>query len=137
MASFTNLATLLRSMQPTLNQGTYVFASVPDGQQLPAHSIVASIREAEGLSVVMEESAAQQARLSPVFRCAWITLSVKSDLEAVGLTAAFSTALTNASISCNVIAGLNHDHIFVPVAQASSAMAVLRALQAQQPSPKS
>ena len=90
MASSTNLATLLRNMQPTLNEGTYVFASVPDGLKLPDRAIIASIREAEGLSVVIEELAAQEARLSATFRCAWITLSVTSNLEAVGLTAAFS-----------------------------------------------
>jgi hypothetical protein len=132
MASIANLAALLRTMQPTLNRGTYVFASVPDGQVLPVRSIVASIREAEGLSVVIEESAAQEACLSTVFRCAWITLSVNSDLETVGLTAAFSSALANASISCNVVAGLNHDHIFVPVGQAELALEVLRTLQVQQ-----
>jgi len=133
MASSANLATLLRTMQPTLNKGTYVFASVPEGQKLPDRAIVASIRETEGLSVVIEESAAQEARLAPIFRCAWITLLVNSDLEAVGLTAAFSSALANAGISCNVIAGLKHDHVFVPVGQAGLALEVLRALQVQQP----
>ena len=131
MATIANLATLLQTMQPTLNEGTYVYASVPDGRNLPAHAIVASIRESEGLSVVIEESAAHQAGLSAVFRCAWITLSVNSDLEAVGLTAAFSSELAKAGISCNVIAGLHHDHLFVPVGQANSALDVLRALQAR------
>ena len=124
-----DLTTLLRSMQPTLNPGTYVFALAPEGRQIPADSIIASIREPEGLSVVLEESAAKRAGLTAVFRCAWITLSVNSALEAVGLTAAFAAALTKARISCNVIAGLNHDHIFVPVGQAESALEVLRSLQ--------
>ena len=52
-----------------------------------------------------------------------------SDLAAVGLTAAFSQALAQAGIGCNVVAGAVHDHIFVPVAQANDAMAVLQALQ--------
>jgi hypothetical protein len=131
MAPITDLAALLRTMQPVLNPGTYVFASVPGGQQMPVDAVVASIREPEGLSVVMEESAAQRARLSPVFRCAWITLSVNSDLYALGLTAAFSSALARAGISCNVIAGVNHDHLFVPIEQANPALEALRALQAQ------
>lgn len=126
MPPISDLAALLRNMEPTLNEGTFVFASVPDGRDLPAHAVVASIREPEGLSVVVEESAAQQWGLSPVFRCAWITLSVNSDLGAIGLTAAFSAALRTAGISCNVVAGVNHDHIFVPVAQAELAMQVLR-----------
>jgi hypothetical protein len=131
MAPISDLATLLRTMQPTRNDGSYVFASVPDEQHLPVQAVVASIREPEGLSVVIEESAARQARLSPVFRCAWITLSVNSDLHAVGLTAAFSPALAKAGVSCNVVAGVNHDHIFVPVEQADLALEVLRALQNQ------
>ena len=43
--------------------------------------------------------------LSVLFRAAWISLTVHSDLEAVGLTAAFSTALGQAGVSCNVVAG--------------------------------
>jgi hypothetical protein len=131
MTPIADLPALLRTMQPVLNPGTYVYAPVPGGSQLPADAIVASIREPEGLSVVMEESAAQRARLSPVFRCAWITLSVNSDLQAVGLTAAFSSALARAGISCNVVAGVNHDHLFVPIEQADPALEVLRALQTQ------
>ncbi|XXE67240.1 ACT domain-containing protein [Pseudomonas sp. R1-6] len=39
-----------------------------------------------------------------------VTLTVHSALDAVGLTAAFATALGNAGISCNVIAAYYHDH---------------------------
>jgi hypothetical protein len=46
----------------------------------------------------------------------------------VGLTAAISTALADAGISCNMVAALNHDHVFVPVSDASRAMALIRAL---------
>jgi hypothetical protein len=62
------------------------------------------------------------------FTTLW-TLSVHSDLEAVGFTAAFSSALGRAGIGCNVVAGAFHDHIFVPEQQAQQALAVLRALQ--------
>jgi hypothetical protein len=65
-----------------------------------------------------------------VFRAAWITLTVHSDLEAVGLTAAVSVALGAAGISCNVVAGTYHDHLFVPAQKAADAMAALRKLQA-------
>ena len=65
-------------------------------------------------------------------RSAWITLRAHSDLAAVGLTAAFARALGDAGISCNVVAGVHHDHLFVPVARAADAMAALQALQAAQ-----
>lgn len=60
---------------------------------------------------------------------AWLTLTVHSSLEAVGLTAAFSAALGEAGISCNVLAGFHHDHILVPWALRDAAVATLRGLR--------
>ncbi len=126
----TDLATLLRSLQPVRNPGTYVYAQSPEPNTVAAGDIIASVREAEGLTLIVEESVAARHGLQPQWRCAWITLQVSSDLQAVGLTAAFATALGEAGISCNVVAGLHHDHIFVPIRQADQAMATLLALQA-------
>ncbi|HCH64870.1 MAG TPA: acetyltransferase, partial [Deltaproteobacteria bacterium] len=69
------------------------------------------------------------AGLSVLFRAAWITLTVHSDLQAVGLTAAVASALTAVGVSCNVVAGAHHDHLFVPEGMADRAMAALRDLQ--------
>ena len=71
---------------------------------------------------------ADEAGLAYEFVGSWITLTVHSSLDAVGLTAAFSTALAQAGIGCNVLAGRYHDHILVPHAQRENAVAVLRAL---------
>ncbi len=125
-----DLGQLLAAMEPVLRPGAFVFGVLPRGVSLDAAGIVASMREAEGVSVVMEESAAMEAGVQPVFRCAWITLKVHSDLEAVGLTAAFASALGQSGISCNVVAGTHHDHIFVPVERAQDALRSLLALQA-------
>jgi uncharacterized protein len=124
-----NLAVLLRSMEPALHPGVYAYCVVPRSSDISALSPVATIAEAEGLTLVLPEEQAINAGLPVVFRAAWITLTVHSDLQVVGLTAAFATALGRVGISCNVVAGAFHDHIFVPVEQAQQALAALRALQ--------
>lgn len=127
--SINKLNELLRSMTPCLNEGVYRFATVEPNTTIPLSEIIATIQEQEGLSVVISEQTAQKYKLKAQFRAAWITLTVHSDLAAVGLTAAFATALGQANISCNVVAGNYHDHIFVPYEKAELAMQTLLALQ--------
>ena len=124
-----DLDTLIASMEPELQPGVYVFASLPHDAVMSGARIVATFREREGMTVVMEEGAARAAGIEPLFRAAWITLTVHSDLNAVGLTAAFARALGAANISCNVMAAAYHDHIFVPVDDAARAMDALSDLQ--------
>ena len=123
------LQRLLCSMQPRLNGGIYVYAVVPHGQVLPADGVVATFRETEGTTVILEESAARDAGLCVLFRAAWITLTVDSALDAVGFTAAFAQALGAAGISCNVVAAAHHDHVFVPAERAELALQCLLELQ--------
>ena len=124
-----DLPLLLQSMSPHLNPGEFVFITVSDIASLDMGQVISTMREPEGLSVVMPAAEAERLGwpVAPVF--AWITLMVHSDLHAVGLTAAFASALGREGISCNVVAGHAHDHVFVPQAQAGAAMAALLALQ--------
>jgi hypothetical protein len=131
--TISDLDVLLRSMNPVLNEGQYVFVTVPANCDVPWDDVLASIREPEGLSIVLALSVAQGLGLTFAYPCAWITLQVNSDLAAVGLTAAFSRVLGQAGISCNVVAGNQHDHIFVPFHQAQRAMETLLQLQRSQP----
>ena len=89
---------------------------------------VAAIVETEGLTLVLPRTRADAAGLGydSVFRR--ITLEVHSSLDAVGLTAAFSAALTEQGISANVVAGYFHDHLFVQADAAGHAIAALEAL---------
>lgn len=130
MAGETALATLLRSMSPHLNDGDYVFCTLPDNHIPQGCEVIGSFREQEGLTLIVERQQAERAGLSFDYVAAWITLNVHSALEAVGLTAAFASALGKAGISCNVIAGYYHDHLFVGRADAEQAMEVLRQLAA-------
>ncbi|KAJ0394567.1 hypothetical protein P43SY_004723 [Pythium insidiosum] len=127
----TNLSALLRHMSPTLHDGAFVFANVTPAKfaELDISRVVCMFRESpEEITVVMTDKDAVDAGLASAPTFAWITLTVHSSLEAVGLTAAFAQALGNAGISCNVVAAFFHDHIFVPTADASRAMEELRAL---------
>lgn len=136
MQATAGLRELLIHMQPELNPGRYAFVALPSGVALDQAQIVASVREPEGLSAILPEQLALDLGLPVAFTAAWITLNVQSDLAAVGLTAAFSRALEHAGISCNVVAGVYHDHLFVPVDKAQQAMDALRRLAqstAQQP----
>jgi hypothetical protein len=128
-SGITDLSALLRQLEPVRNPGEYIFTSSPLHSNLVPGDIIASIREPEGMSVILERSRAQQAGIAPSARFAWITLTVRSSLHAKGLTAAIATALARADISCNVIAGAHHDHIFVPIEEAAAAMTALRKLQ--------
>ncbi|OLF51625.1 ACT domain-containing protein [Pseudomonas chlororaphis] len=130
MAGETALDTLLRSMSPQLNRGDYVFCSIADRALLDDCEVLGSFREQEGLTVILERQQAERLGLGFDYVAAWITLNVHSALEAVGLTAAFASALGKAGISCNVIAGYYHDHLFVGKADAERAMDVLRQLAA-------
>lgn len=133
MTAVSLLPTLLATMQPVLGADRFVFCALPAGgwTEVVALDPVAVVREVEALTVVVSLATAQAHGLatSPVMRR--ITLCVHSDLEAVGLTAAFATALAEVGISANVVAGYHHDHIFVPDRQAREAMHALESLQAQ------
>ena len=127
----TDLAELLATMAPQLNAGAWAWCALPADAALDGVDAIATMREAEGLTVVVAERDAVARGWAIAFRAAWITLRVHSDLAAVGLTAAFARALGDAGISCNVVAGVHHDHLFVPIARADDAMRALRALQAR------
>ena len=128
MAGETSLTTLLRSMNPQLNDGAYVFCSLSDAAQLDGVQPLGSFQEAEGLTVILPRMQAEQLRLPYSYVAAWLTLHVHSALQAVGLTAAVAGALAQAGISCNVIAGFYHDHLFVAHADGPRALAVLQQL---------
>ena len=125
MSGETDLARLLATMAPRRDPVPYAFRTLAAGETVPADAI-GTFREDEGLSIVAPAKAGETA-------FARLTLTVHSSLEAVGLTAAVSTALTGHGISANVVAAAFHDHVFVPWGRADDAMAALAAL-AQPPS---
>src|SRR5579885_1581922 len=105
-----DLAALLRELRPALNPGAYAFCVLPAGRGIDFPT-VGTFAEPEGMTVIVEEGVAAAHGLAPVFRAAWITLRVRSDLSAVGLTAAVARELAAAGIACNVVAAVRHDHL--------------------------
>ncbi len=130
MAGEDDLAVLIRSMSPRARPGAFAFVSVADPGELSGLDVVATVAESEGLSAVVPQTDADRVGLDYDFVAGWITLEVQSSLTAIGLTAAVSTRLTEAAISCNVIAGRHHDHLLVPIDQLAAAVAALEALAA-------
>lgn len=134
MTGETDLAKLLASMSPRLMDGEYVFCSFEDARYGDYTELqpIAAISEAEGLTLVIPKSRADEKKIPyrSVFKR--ITLNVHSSLDAVGLTAAFSRELTKMGISANVIAGYYHDHIFVPKGHATNALETLVELARRQ-----
>ena len=114
-----------RDIRPDLSAEPYVFAV---GEPPPGVFPFAVIREDEGPTSILTRADADRTGLRYSYVAARITLRVNSAVTDVGLTALFSRALADAGVSCNVIAGLAHDHLFVGWDQAARALAVLREL---------
>ena len=125
MSGETNIGKLIKEMTPQLNAGEYVFCSLKDLSSIDRNDTICEFKEAEGTTIIIDKRKADELNLSYDFVSAWISLLIHSSLEAVGLTAIFSTALAKNNISCNVIAGYYHDHIFVDTEDANKAIEVL------------
>ena len=130
MASDQSCQELLANLNPTLCPDPWVFSLVAGGApQLPEdRSVFALIREEEGLTAIRRAAPSDDPETLPLF--ARITLQVYSDLEAVGLTAAVSGALAGQNLCANMVAGLNHDHLFVPYQRRDEALQCLKQISA-------
>ncbi|MDC8103425.1 ACT domain-containing protein [Chryseobacterium sp. B21-037] len=130
MSGETDLKILLQHMEPVLNSGEYVFCKVGHLHEIPdIEKLVFFFREKEAITVVLEKPVAEKWNLEYNYVSSWITLSIHSSLEAVGLTAAFANALKHEGISCNVVAAYFHDHIFVAKDDTEKAMEALKAMK--------
>ena len=134
MTGETDLSRLLQNMKPERNPGEYGFCTVDSLEGAIPLRPVCIFQEKEAVTVILPREQADRLSLSYSMVCAWITLTVHSALEAVGLTAAVSQALAKRDISCNVVAAYYHDHVFVPVEEAKRAMEALITITKEFPS---
>jgi hypothetical protein len=124
-----DLPRMLASLDVQQRPGLFTFVTGDwPGLRQKAH---ATIQEDEGLTQVVAVADAVEVGAPVEFVAVWLTLTVWSSLESVGLTAAFASALAESGVPCNVIAGYHHDHLLVPAEQADEALRVLRKLSSR------
>ena len=123
-----DLNKLIKGLSPKLNDGEYVFTSIKNIELLNTSEVICTFKEKEGFTLILERSRADQLGLRYNFIASWITLEVHSSLNAVGLTSLFTTELADNGISCNVIAGYYHDHIFVSTKDSLKTLEILKHL---------
>ena len=122
-----DLEKLLQTLTPRLHNDLYVFCQITGGRygDYTEANPIASFMEPEGLTLVVKKSMADELNLPYDGLFSYISLDVHSSLEAVGLTAAVSTRLSEHGISANIIAAYSHDHLFVPADKGDEALRLL------------
>lgn len=126
-----NLATLLKSMQPQVLDGTWSFVTVPNGKVVPPGlSPLMTYREPEGVTLLLDDGDVAKSGLVAAFHSKGISLNVNSSLYAIGFLAAISDALAKQAMSINIVSAFHRDYLFVPVARVDEALSVLRRLAA-------
>jgi hypothetical protein len=125
-----NLQSLLANMQPELLEGQFVFCSIsPKAFAQLRIQPIGWFREAEGITLIVERSLADDEGLDYQFVSRMITLKIHLGLEAIGFLAAITTKLTGAGIHVNTISAFYHDHLFVPTDRVNAVMQLLEELR--------
>jgi hypothetical protein len=121
----TDLDSMLATLGVQRRPGVFAYIAVEvptPGLMAAAHAMV---KEGRLTTIVLPIEAAERAGQSTDVQFAWLTLTVQSSLDAVGLTAVVSARLAAVGISCNVLAGYHHDHLLVPVDRVDDAITAL------------
>ncbi|MBY8996669.1 MAG: ACT domain-containing protein [Candidatus Thorarchaeota archaeon] len=125
MSGESDLKSLLRDMKPEIIPGEYVFCSIQENQLGALENPLLVFRESEGSTVIVTKVVAEDNELD--FNSSWglVTLSIHSDLEAVGFLAAITGHLAEAGISVNAVSAFYHDHLFVPFERVDEVVSLL------------
>jgi hypothetical protein len=129
MAGISDLKVLLRSMKPKLIDDEFVFCTMHEKRfsELKIKPLLV-FKEKEGTTLVLEKEIADANSLPYSGSWALITLTVHSDLQAVGFLAKITEKLAENGISVNVVSAYYHDHLFVPFGKAEKTIQILEEL---------
>ena len=89
-----------------------------------------TFKEKEGITLILYRKDAEVNSIKYEGVWALITMTVHSDLAAVGFLARLAAALAKEGISVNAVSAFYHDHLFVPKEKSKEAMKVLQKLSA-------
>jgi len=129
MSGYKELSYLLKNMKPEHVPGSYIFNTVTENTLKNLGSTPLMLfREDEGITVIVSKEIAE--KFSLPFESVWglITMTVHSDLEAVGFLAKITSVLAEAGITANTVSAFYHDHIFVPIDRVEESLVLLRNL---------
>jgi uncharacterized protein len=122
----TDLATLLKNMQPLCDRKIFVFSSIDEVRYKQLKIVPVGIFcETEGITIIASKDDADSEALPYTDLWALITLTIHSSLTAVGFLAAITQKLAAAGISVNAISAYYHDHLFIPWNDRDRAMNLL------------
>ena len=112
MAGIKDLGTLLSSIDPVLDERSFVFCTFPEFHWDDVHQLnpIGFFHEKEGLTLIITQQEAINKNINYESVYKLISLNVHSSLDAVGLTA---------------------DHIFVPEEKAEQALAAISEFRLQ------
>ncbi len=126
MSGSKDLEFLLKNMSPEIVPGEYVFTTVDEEtlRKLSGMAIL-TYREKEAITIIVLKEVADVHSLSYESTWGLITLSVHSNLSAIGFLAEVTRVLALAHLSVNVVSAYHHDHLFVPYDRISEALNIL------------
>lgn len=126
MTGIKNLSELLRSMNPKQVDGEYVYCTASNDYLPNLKNPLLVYREDEGITFILKKEDADALSLNYSGTWGLITLSVHSDLSAIGLLATIADKLAKAGIAVNAVSAYYHDHLFVPIDKINEALNLLR-----------
>ena len=129
MTGYKELSYLLKNMKPKHEPGSYIFATVrEDTLEALGSTPLLVFREDEGVTVIVSKNIADKFRLPSQSVWGLISMTVHSDLEAVGFLAKVTSVLAEAGITANTVSAFYHDHLFVPYDRVEDSLTLLKNL---------